>query len=363
MSCRELTPCRPDEVASLLPEVLAGRMVLAPLAEPSLAGKLRPELGVDEVDAGLVVTTSGSSGTPKQVVLSTAALTAAAESAQTVTGPLVWTNVLPTHYVAGAMVLVRALVAGTLVRHGSSRLDDLEPDPARANAISIVPTQLFRVLDDPALVASLARYDLVLLGGAAVDEGLLARAREQGLRLVTTYGMSETCGGCVWDGVPLPGVRVDIGPDQRISLAGPMAFSGYRGQPALTAEVLHGDRVRTNDRGSWDEGRLSVLGRLDEVVISGGVNVDLASVQRAVDGLCAAHSLAPAVVVGLPDDEWGQRVTLVQTGEAPALSWWQEQLREELAAAALPRRLERVAELPTTSSGKIDRRAIVARLA
>lgn len=355
LGCVLLTPCRADQVPTLLPDALAGRLVLAPLGddpERTLA-MLRPELPVEEEDAAAVVTTSGSSGVPKGVVLSRRALFAAAESAQQVLGAMTWTSVLPTGYVAGLILHVRAQLAGTAVRYASSDLTDLDPAPG-ANAISIVPTQLFRAMERPEVLRSLARYDAILLGGAAVDAELLARARGLGLALVTTYGMSETCGGCVWDGVPLPGVDVRLGERGRIQLAGEMAFSGYRLQPGLTAEVLDGKTVRTQDRGEWRDGRLAVLGRLDEVVVSGGVNVDLAAVQAAVEALAPGQ----AMVLGVPDAQWGTRVTLASSLERD-LDWWRSRLRHTLGGPALPRALARVDVLPRTSSGKIDRQAML----
>lgn len=353
-----MSVCSPSEVASLVPDALAGRAVIAPVGEQadSTLAMLRPEVDVEFDGAAAIVATSGSTGTPKGVVLSRDALVAAAESSQQLLGPMSWTCVLPTGYVAGLMVLVRAHVAGRGVRFASSDLSDLSPAPG-PNAISIVPTQLFRAMERPDVLASLARYDAILLGGAAVDPSLLADARARGLNLVTTYGMSETCGGCVWDGAPLPGVDVALGEGDRIHLSGPMAFSGYRLRPDLTAGVLSGHTVRTNDRGVWTGGHLSVLGRMDDVVISGGVNVDLAEVQRAVE----AVQPGVAVVVALPDAEWGQQVTLATTDEHD-LAWWRSQLGASLGRAALPRALTRLDALPRTSSGKIDRQSLVRAL-
>lgn len=352
-----LRPCTPDEVPSLLPEALAGRTVLAPVApgDQRTLAMLRPELPVTEPDAAVVVATSGSSGRPKGVVLTRRALLAAAEASQQGLGAMSWTCVLPTGYVAGLMVLVRAHVAGRPVRFASSDLSDLDPAPG-ASAISIVPTQLFRAMERPEVLAGLARHDVILLGGAAVDDELLARARGLGLNLVTTYGMSETCGGCVWDGQPLPGVEVGL--DQgRILLGGDMAFSGYRLQPELTAATLQGRTVRTQDRGEWSDGRLRVLGRLDDVVVSGGVNVDLAAVQRAVEQVEAGSS----VVVAVPDPQWGVQIVLVTTS-GHELDWWQRELSQTLGREALPRRLERRDVLARTSSGKIDRQALLGSL-
>ncbi|MGO4956248.1 AMP-binding protein [Luteococcus sp. Sow4_B9] len=355
---RLLTTCTADELPARLPEALAGRLTLAPIGEhPEQAlAMLRPELPITEPDAAVVVSTSGSSGVPKGVVLSRKALLAAAEASQQVLGLMSWTCVLPTGYVAGLMVLVRAHVAGRPVVFASPDLSDLAPQ-AGANAISIVPTQLFRAMDDPATMASLARYDAILLGGAAVDPVLLDRARSRGLNLVTTYGMSETCGGCVWDGEPLPGVQATVSPQGRILLGGDMVFSGYRLNPELTAQTLTDGAVRTNDRGEWRDGRLRVLGRFDDVVTSGGVNVDLAAVQAAVD----AVEPGSGVVLALPDAEWGSRVVLATTS-AHDLAWWRSKLSARLGRAALPRQLTRIDVVPRTSSGKIDRQSLLGEL-
>ena len=205
----------------------------------------------------------------------------------------------------------------------------------------------------------LARYDLVLVGGAALPADVAARSSDAGINVFQSYGMSETCGGCVIDGLALPGVQVAIGQAGRVSIGGPVVFSGYRGDPQETAAALVEGRLLTNDRGEWlaapdGEPRLRILGRMDDVVISGGVNVDLAGVQRAVDGLGRGET----AVIGVPDDEWGARVTLVVTGSAPDLAWWQDALRPVLEAPALPRRLLRLASLPRTRSGKVDRQRL-----
>lgn len=353
--------CHPDEVASLLLGALAGEYVLAPVADEAARRAVRPDEPVGLPDAAVIVATSGSTGHPKGVVLSASAIRAAAASFRARYGSFTWTLALPGQYVAGIMVVARGLLdlrgGGQGVRRADRHLAGLEPGPGR-NAISVVPTQLVRALRDDATAAALSRFDAVLVGGAAMAPKVLEQARAAGIVVLTSYGMSETCGGCVFDGVPLPGVEVALGERGRIELGGPMVFSGYRADPAATASRLVGGVVITDDRGQWDTGedgrpRLRVLGRFDDVVISGGVNVDLAAVQRAVDALGR-----DAAIVDAPDPEWGARIVLVTTDRAAALDQWRGALRGTLGPAALPRQLIAVNELPRTASGKLDRRAL-----
>lgn len=376
------------EVAAAVSDTLAGGRPIAPLpADPTAAdqvlGMLRPELPVTEADAAVIVSTSGSTGTPKGVVLSRSAIRAsAAATEQRLGGPGSWLLALPTHYVAGFMVVARAVAAGRPVHQVGRELAGLAAALDAGDErtyLSVVATQLTRALRDPALTAALARVDVVLLGGGPAEESLLARAREAGITVVTTYGMSETCGGCVYDGVALPGATVTLQPAEgslapsslrrvvesetasphegRVLLGGPMVFSGYRRNPELTASTLIDGRVRTNDRGVLIDGRLQILGRYDDVIISGGLKIDTAAVERAarewpdLDGDIA--------VVGVPDPEWGTRPV------AYAESWsgrldsagLRSYLATRLARHELPE-LVALPALPRTSSGKIDREAL-----
>lgn len=355
---------------------LAGDYVLAPLPpDPVEADGVRRMLtAVEQPGAvpdgvALIVSTSGSTGAPKGVMLSAAAIRAGAAATHTrVGGPGEWTLALGAHYVAGAMVVCRALLVGEALQLASPDLSDLPSGPVRPGVrryLSVVPTQLARQRDDPAVLAQLADYDAILLGGAATDPGLLARLRAAGLRLVTTYGMSETCGGCVYDGRPLDGVAIDVDPaDQRVRIAGPVLFSGYLGRPDLTDDVVRRGAgpggaavLLTGDRGELSpDGTLRLLGRIDDVVVSGGLNVDLAAVERAAR---RALDTTELVALGVPDEVWGQRVVLVTTA-ATTLAELGTALGAELAHHALPRGLSHVEVLPVTSSGKIDRQALLA---
>ncbi|MEO3783924.1 AMP-binding protein [Actinocorallia sp. B10E7] len=308
---------------------------------------LHPLPGGLPTEAAVLIATSGSTGTPKIVELPAAALVASARATLERVGhpDAPWLCCLPTGHIAGIQVLVRALTAGTEpVIHPGFELQAA----ARAGGVhvSLVPTQLGRLLDAG---ADLAGYASILLGGAAAPTALLERARARGARIFTTYGMSETSGGCVYDGLPLEGVRVSLGGDGRIRLAGPVLFSGYRHEPARTGEWFV-----TNDLGAFDErGLLRVRGRADDVINTGGEKV----VAGEVAELISRHpAVRDVVVVGRDDPEWGQRVTAVVVADAPlSLREVREWVRAELPAPAAPRELELREALPLLPSGKPDR--------
>ncbi|MDN5726856.1 MAG: AMP-binding protein, partial [Propionibacteriales bacterium] len=252
------------------------------------------------------------------------------------------------------MVLARSLITGTETRRIAADLTGIGdlPRTARRRYLSVVPTQLIRAMTDEATVTALARFDAVLVGGAAMDPAIGDQLRDRGVRLVTTYGMSETCGGCVYDGLPLPGVEVHSDPaTSRLSIAGPMLFSGYLGRPTETAKALEGGRFRTGDRGSVTSGLVHLTGRVDDVVISGGSNVDLAEVESVLRRVLGSRG--SGAVIGVPDREWGTRVVAVTDA---ALT--RDDLRPHLSGALLPRQVITLERLPRTDSGKIDRQKL-----
>lgn len=430
------------------------REVAANLARRIPARASGRSVGVD-----MVLRTSGSTtGTGKLVGVSMDALVASARAThKRLGGPGIWVLALPAYHAAGVQVLVRAAVAGTHVfnaykeggfdpQHLAQVIDaacaaagDAVPScgddavsscaggaggeaegalaaggAGRACPVytSLVPTQLRRGLDVEQLRVALARLDAVLIGGAAADAQLLAQAKAAGIRVVTTYGMSETCGGCVYDGQPLPGVSMDV--DQAtgaIWLSGPMLATGYLGDEELTkrcfvsrpqagvgasgvggtasaaesaeagvggpgagSDAGAGEPARrwfiTSDRGHIVDGRLQVLGRLDDVIISGGIKVE----PGPIEALLALNPLvSECAVVGLPDLQWGQVVTAVvvpasmpglgRVDEGAILAQIRVYLEQKLSGAQCPKQVLLADALPYKGIGKVDRRALAQSLA
>jgi O-succinylbenzoic acid--CoA ligase len=373
----------PAQVPALL-EALTAALdgsgpALLPVPEGAAGGALlAAALPGEPVEDGvaLLLPTSGSTGEAKVVELGAGALVASARAtAQRLGGPGRWLLALPLTHVAGWQVLVRSSLAGTdpvVAGSGTAALAaaaaELAGQPAPHRYAALVPTQLVRALDDPAAREALAALDAVLLGGAAAPPAVLARAAAAGVPVVRTYGSSETSGGCVYDGLPLPGVSVRLADGDRVALAGPVLARRYRGRPELTAQVFVEDGGRrwflTSDVGAVAaNGSLQVLGRADDVLVSGGVNVAPAAVEAVVGALAG---VAEVVVVGVPDAEWGQRVVALvvagpdPSGPLPALGQVRSAVADRVGPAAAPTALLRVGALPLRGVGKPDRVASAA---
>jgi o-succinylbenzoate---CoA ligase len=310
-----------------------------------------PNEGVAEGTA-VVIGTSGSTGPPKGVELSAAALRHSARASLERVGTRPgqrWLCCLPVTHVAGLAVLVRSLVSGTEPVL-AERADAGTLAASGCAHVSLVPTQLQRLLQEAG--APLAGFSSVLLGGAAAPAGLLGAARAAGVPVVTTYGMTETCGGCVYDGVPLDGVQAEVREDDRIWISGPVLFSGYLRGPRAPADGW----LRTGDLGVLDAGgRLRVRGRADDVINTGGHKVvpgEVAAVLQTCPGV------RDAAVVGQPDPEWGERVVAVvvpaDPGDPPALELLRRHVRERLPRYAIPSRVVMVDAVPMLPSGKHD---------
>ncbi len=359
----------PGCLAGALADALSGGPPVAPLPAESterqrVVEMLQPDRAVVQADAAVVVATSGSTGQPKGVVLSRPAIRASVTATHArLGGGGSWLLALPEHYVAGLMVVARAVLAGTGCHRVGSDLAGLAGVVAQLDGrryISLVPTQLVRALGDPNTVAALATCDAILLGGGPADPHLLATAHDHQLHVVTTYGMSETCGGCVYDGVPLDGVDVDLDPDGQIFIAGPVLFSGYHHAPELTRPSLGEHGFRTSDRGAWVDGRLLLTGRTDQVIISGGLNVDLGEVERVASAWTALAG-AELVIIGVPDADWGTMVVAVTDASDTFITaeGLRQQVETRLPPYAAPRRLVHVGTLPRTTNGKLDRQRLV----
>lgn len=325
-------------------------------------------LSGDLADAVLAVATTGSTGTPKIVLHARRSLLASvAATADRLGGHGQWLLCLGINHIAGIQVVLRSVAAGISPVVCPAGGDEFTGDFAAAAArldgprryVSLVPAQLQRLLDSPQSPV-LSAFDAILLGGAAADPALLERAAAAGARVVTTYGSSETGGGCVYDGVALGGVSVDIRDDGIVRLGGDVVALGYRDRVDRDPFEDPG-WFTTSDLGEMVGGRLRISGRADDVINTGGKKVSPARVEQALRALAP---VADVIVVGVPDPSWGQRVTAV-VQLAPAgtagpdsgdlLPELQDALRGALAPHELPRGLLVVDELPYKGIGKPDR--------
>lgn len=358
---------------SAVEEALDGRASLLPVPadDPDQAATVREALrdGEQIVDTvAAVLSTSGTTGTPKGAMLSAAALRASAEATHDrLGGPGRWLLALPAYHVAGFQVLVRSVVAATApvaVRAGASPADLAEAisamGPGRRYA-SLVAAQLTKALDDPAAADALAALDAVLIGGGPMPAAVAEKASAAGLSVIRTYGMSETAGGCVYDGVPLSGVQVALDGSGRISLGGPTVALGYR-NPVVPDPFIEPGWFRTDDIGALDDsGVLHVRGRVDDAISTGGLTVLPGIVEAAV----ATHpAVRECAVFGVPDERLGQRVVaavVVEDGATITPPEMRSHVAAELPATAAPREVHVVAELPRRGIGKIDRRELIRR--
>lgn len=387
-----------------LADALAGRRSLLPVPadDPARADLLARSQAAGEpiaADVAIVACTSGSTGTPKGAMLTAANLCASIDATHArLGGPGQWLLATPPAHIAGLQVLLRTIRAGEVP--AAMELDDGFRPGAMADVIaamtgrrrytSVVPLQLRRILDDPAATEALASLDGVLVGGQATAPELLDRARAAGIVAVTSYGSSETSGGIAYDGVPLDGAEVSVEEDSgRIVITGPMVSCGYRNvdspdlRPAPAprtpqrSDDVHGV-FRTSDAGritcSPDSGspgdsgpagttRLTVLGRIDDVIVSGGLKFLPGPIE---DALTALDGIADAAVVGVSHPELGHAVVAAVTlagdirSEPPATDHAiSEHLRARLAPALdkhqVPRAVFVVKQLPTLPSGKLAR--------
>jgi O-succinylbenzoic acid--CoA ligase len=300
----------------------------------------------------LIVPTSGSSGRPRLVELTRAAVEAAVASslrALTADAGDGWVSCLPFAHIGGLLVLLRGVLGGApLLFRGPAELEPVAGFPF----VSVVPTQLVRTLDAG---VEFRGYRALLVGGGGMDAALRSRLAAAGAPCVVTYGLTQSCGGVVYDGTPLPGVSVRIDEGGEIQLGGPTLLRGYRDGSAagLTADGW----LPTGDAGRLDgDGRLHVHGRLDDLIVTGGENVWPGDVEVA---LRSHPAVADCAVFGRPDPSWGQRVVAAVVPRDRAAPPTLEELRDHVGALLgrhqAPRELLLVESLPRTALGKLQR--------
>lgn len=328
----------------------------------------------------LLIQTSGSTGTPKTVLLSAEALRASSAAVnERLGGPGQWLLALPLSYIAGLSVLVRSAASGVspaLLPSGPfdarSFIDTVAVMSGERRYTSLVPVQLLRVLElceTDAKAAEIARsLDAVLIGGQVLEPELRGRAERAGVNVVETYGSSETSGGCVYDGLPLAGVGVMVDPTGEVLLSGPTLALGYLDEVLTAEKFIERDGIRwyrTGDAGRFDGRRLLISGRMDRVIISGGLKVSLDAVAEAAR---AVSGVEQAFAVNIPDSEWGERpavITQVNTdvfaaearvGEAEnsVYAAVYDAVEAKLGRVAAPKRVITVEYIPLLESGKPD---------
>jgi O-succinylbenzoic acid--CoA ligase len=367
---------------SLLPSLEAalaggGALLPVPADDERQTSLLTTALRVGEPidDVAVVVSTSGTTGVPKGAMLTASALTASADAThRRLGGTGRWLLALPAYHVAGLQVLVRSVVAGTTPVALPVGFDAAQLASAVASLgsgrryASLVAVQLDKMLRSPVAAEALAALDAVLIGGGPMPPGVAERASAAGVSVVQTYGMSETAGGCVYDGVALDGVqvRVDDGGEMsgsgRIVLGGATLAKGYR-NPVHPDPFAEPGWFRTDDIGAVDDsGVLRVLGRVDDAISTGGLTV----LPQLVEAALASHpAVAESAVFGIADERLGQRVVaavvLAAGRAAPTIDDLRAHVAAALTATAAPREVHIVDELPRLGIGKVDRRALVAR--
>lgn len=345
---------------------IAGRhsFLPVPLSDAARAQLLRGHMRAGEPidpEVALVVATSGSTGTPKGAELTAANLVASADAThERLGGPGQWLLAMPAHHIAGIQVLVRSLIAGVEpwcmdLTHGfdvptfAAGAFELAETGDRTYT-SLSPHQLAKTMDTLQGIDALRTFDAVLVGGAAINPQLLESARQLQITVVTTYGSSETSGGCVYDGTPIPGAQMRVDDEGRIHLGGPMIARGYRN---VTSDAFHDGWFATSDAGYIADGRLIITGRLDNVINSGGLKLHPEALEQL---LLHIPGVNEACVVGIPDARLGQMIVAAYTGWASRTDILEA--LDDLPRWQIPKDLRRLDELPRTGPGKVDRGAV-----
>ena len=298
-------------------------------------------------EVALVVNTSGSTGDSKSVVLSSAALIASANASHKYLGATPgdsWSLLLPTTHIAGLNVIIRATALGSRVIDNRNREDYVDAD-----FVSIVPTQLYKALtSDPKLLKHLTAAEAVLVGGAPISEKLKKEAANKHIKIITTYGMTEMSGGCVYNQKPLDGVEVKISSAGLIQLKGPMIASGYLLANGQLQKFTSSDWFETTDLGEITNGMVKVLGRADDVIISGGEKISLSAAEESIRQILPKVEI---ITFAMADDLWGEKLCLASTSNIDI-----KELRAKLDSILTPKEIFLFDKIPTTVLGKPDRK-------
>jgi O-succinylbenzoic acid--CoA ligase len=301
-------------------------------------------------EVALVVNTSGSTGDSKSVVLSSAALIASANASHKYLGATPgdsWSLLLPTTHIAGLNVIVRATALGSRVIDNRNTENYLDAD-----FVSIVPTQLYKALtSDSKLLEHLTAAEAVLVGGAPLSDKLKKEAASKHVKIITTYGMTEMSGGCVYNQKPLDGVDMKISDAGLIQLSGPMIASGYLLANGELKKFADSDWFDTTDLGEITNGMLKVLGRVDDVIISGGEKISLSAVEEIIKQILPKMDL---ITFAMADDLWGEKLCLASTSLIDL-----DDLRTSLDSILTPKEIFLFEEIPTTMLGKPDRKRAI----
>lgn len=307
-------------------------------------------------EISLVVATSGSTGISKDVSISASALVASAQSSNKYLGAKAgqrWSLLLPLTHIAGINVVVRSIELGSVpidLRGAKESYPDVD-------FTSIVPTQLYRALNnDAALLQHLKNAKAVLVGGGKLSSKLREDAQKFGINVIESYGMTETTGGCIYDGAPLEGTSFEIGSDGRIRISGNCLASGYLGARKLWQESFDGKWFTTSDLGAIENGKLRVISRIDDVVVTGGENISLIAIENAIK---KAFLKSDVAAFSVNDSEWGNAIHLAIAGELIAEEKIQETIQTALGRAAKPKVIHFLDKIPLSSLGKVDRQALI----
>jgi len=374
---------RVPNMLELLPVDLANPLAIMPDLEAAIAGQcavlpvpkhdrhradtlrttMRAGQSIDDSVAA-VLATSGSTGTPKGAELTPVNLVSSADAThQFLGGPGQWLLAMPAHHIAGLQVLVRSMVAGVepafvdltggfSTGEFSARADELAATGERMYT-ALTPMQLNKAMSTLAGIEALRLFSAVLVGGGRINPKMLSSASKLRINVVTTYGSSETAGGCVYNGTPLAGAKVRVvGDEGRIHLSGPMVARGYRNIPDHEAFAEPG-WYATSDAGELDNGVLCVTGRLDNIIETGGLKLQPEVLEEFMLSL---GGITAACVVGVPDERFGQRICAAYSGSA-AVSDLMEAF-DDLPRWQVPKDVRHVREMPVTGPGKVDRIAV-----